>query len=444
MKNKSLISILLFILSVFPAEAQLLEYNIQDYKNTIVREYSATEVLAYFEDAADTGCFMFYSLDSSTALFFKCKPGWSVKDVRIMGGMAYFCGTDGGGKALIGCFDVAAVFAGTGVVNHVDLDWLPYPDGLVLATCLNRLDLFQPGAFTVMAMVGDAWYHNYSYQTSAIVSARLIMGTTWEIWQFINKDAYVKYTDIAYLDDLVVAVGTDSTDNGCLMKSFWPSFNFPNHPCTYRTAAKLSTLDLTGKVLASRSKTDMMNAAQHIFPPKPETMLHEVEFDPVTGLPAGTISTQRTSTLSPLGYAAYGWTLYELVSLEDGIFVLEQADHPTAVAGMNRWLLDFPAGYSGTLLDAWHLAGGDLHTMDNSPRGLVQASGVSPSNLYETFPDVCTHGTDKCAPAYTMPMVTGTASWSPVPVDEGAVSTNLSNNTFIPVILGGKSNILCD
>ena len=264
MKNKLLIYILLSFFCMVPAKAQVLEYYVQADDHAIVREFDTAEALAYVEDVSGQGYFMFYSYGSSFALKFQCLNGWSVKDVRIRDGKAYFCGTVAGHVALVGCFDVLAVFAGTDSVNYTLMDWMS-PDSLVLATSLNRLDLMPVGPRAVMAMVGDAWYQQYAYKTTAVVSA-YFTGSQWFIYQFVNKDAYVRYTDIAYLDNMIVAVGPDSTGKNCLMKSFHPYIDFPNNPFVFRAVSRLSYTSLVGKVLAGYVGANTMEVAQHVFP----------------------------------------------------------------------------------------------------------------------------------------------------------------------------------
>lgn len=433
---------MLAVLSMMHAKAQIFEYLNSASQNVIVRDCGPGEILSYMEDASGQGSFMYLKTGMPTSVF-PCLTDWTVRDVRVKDGEAYFCGTTTNRKALIGCFNIAAAFAGVGSVNYVTLNWLSFSDSNVLATDLKRLDLFSSGGRTVMAMVGDAMFNHPSYPTYTIVSAYFTAGA-WQVEQFVNKDVHTIYTDIACLDDMVVAVGTDTAGSNCLMKSFQLLPDFPSHPFTWRSMAKLSTTGLVGKVLAVKDGGNKMNVAQHIFPARPETILHRISFDPTTGLPATTITYQVTATGSALGYSAYGWTLHELVSNSNGVFVLERAEHPTAVTGMQRWLLNFKTNYLSTTLDAWQMIVGYFHTMDKNGTGYVQLAGSSSSSSYEVYGNVCTRPSPTCSPFFSMPLTVGSASWSLVEMDEGSLDSSYTALFYIPNISNVRRRKICE
>ena len=129
----------------------------QPPEGAIVRMVGDQRMLIYNEPEPGRGCFILRNDDTSPAKVLWLVDGVSVNDFEVMGGTAYFCGhyRDEDTMALIGMFDIDNVFGGGGV-SYGRVSLLNSAGDSVWLRRLDRLDVFDCGGDTVMAMVGVA------------------------------------------------------------------------------------------------------------------------------------------------------------------------------------------------------------------------------------------------------------------------------------------------
>jgi hypothetical protein len=306
--------------------------------NSIVRVWheheSEREVIIYNEETPGQGGFLLYTVGSATAQHIDLPAGISVKDFEIMGDEVWFCGVKditlptGGPAGVVGTFTIPPAFGGSGAVTYRSLD-ATMGDSYygVYVTGLSRLDLFQYGSMVVMAMVGDAYIYDEPAKTrSTVVSAYFTPGTPSSCFAcaLLEKDSTVVFTDIAAMDNVVTAVGTDINGKNLKAKTFHQNYDFPSMPVIYASIDSIVFYEPVGKALITHLDGDEVAVSQ--FDEKAYTMVHMLDF--TTGTAVATNQTRYTC--SPPVLYSVPWDMRELrYSLAtDNISVLEYGMRP--------------------------------------------------------------------------------------------------------------------
>ena len=306
--------------------------------NSIVRVWqeneSEREVIIYNEETPWRGGFLLYTVGSATAQHIDLPAGISVKDFEIMGDEVWFCGVKditlptGGPAGVVGTFTIPPAFGGSGAVTYCSLN-ATMGDSYygVFVTGLSQLDLFQYGSMVVMAMVGDAYIYDEPAKTrSTVVSAYFTPGTPSSCFAcaLLEKDSTVVFTDIAAMDNVVTAVGTDMNGNKLKAKTFYHNYDFPSMPVIYASIDSICLLNPVGTALITHLGEDRTAVSQ--YDKMAYTMLHMLDFSTGTAV----VTDPTRITVAPP--AAYGmpWDMRELrySSATDNINVLEYGMRP--------------------------------------------------------------------------------------------------------------------
>ncbi len=239
MKKLLILSVLFVSLTL---SAQVREFAISAFDNSIVREVNDTTVLIYAEESPTNASFLLYKEGTPMAKAFTLPNNLHVRDVRIWkGSLAYFCGTCDiytpavTKKVLVGWFDIAGVFAGTDLVRWTWFNLAISQE--IMPVEMRRLDLFEKNDTVCMAMVGDAVYIG---DIIATLMSAYNVGANWQAYTMVHKGTK-KYTDIVCLDNMVAAVGTYQADTGCVVNTFWPTLDFPAQSCYHMTKENAGT-----------------------------------------------------------------------------------------------------------------------------------------------------------------------------------------------------------
>ena len=404
------IVLIFFMLVATPAtHAQVREFQIGALQNSIVRSVYADYQLIYTQPTVDSGFFILYRAGDPTAQAFRVPDKWEIHDVRIHNGaQVFFCGRCGG-QALVGSFVIPVAFSGAGGLDYYLCGWSN--DGYVLPTDFQRLDLYRSGDTVCMAMTGTSMWFKTSPQPNTTVASAYFIGSTCYIRCYNNKGHYIKFTDVACLDDMIVAVGTDTSGNGCLVKTFGKWAEFPNHPLTPSYMVSLDYESPVGDVLAVHRGGDTAVLAQYNDNGTTvSTVLYDVPFSPFTGVPTMTSPGVRKSSMPT--YQPYGpsWRMLELNWLSGYAWLLQRSEYgvnPTL--GVIDWLVRVPFGGSGPVW-MWHPQSCNAQSLDiNVARHLPSLSGENTwLRLYDA---VWYPNSTACYDFWNSAFVPNTARW---------------------------------
>ncbi|MBR3435035.1 MAG: hypothetical protein IKG88_04000 [Bacteroidales bacterium] len=358
--------ILIFSMLIYsvPSVAQVREFQIGAQSNSIIRSVDDEHQLIYTEISSSEAYFILYRNGFSSAKAFKLPKGWQIHDVRIWNDAeAYFCGTVNGSSydGLVGMFDIYSTFYGSGGVNYTFIAGPAPPLFYVKVHDLKRLDLFissgQSGDTVNMAMVGLSTFFDPGTTMGTCIASAWFGGASWYLNIFYNKGYEFIYTDIACLDDVVVAAATDPVGQGCYVRSYHAISDFLDHQCMPSTLYGIDFQSPVGDVLISHIKDNRAAVVHYDDTPGigVSTVLHEVKIDPSTGQPQAAIPTWITTPASSIPFSS-SWNLLELdVDKNESPYLLQYADHPTsALTGIQDWMLKFRLQYSSYTAQAWH------------------------------------------------------------------------------------------
>ena len=361
--------ILIFTVLIYsvPSVTQVREFQIGARNNSIIRSVDDEHVLIYTQPVVDSGYFILYKRSDNTALAISLPIKWEIRDVRIHNGdEAYFCGTFGG-SGLVGMFNIASVFAGTDSINYFLCDWTS--NNYVLPTDLKRLDLYDEGGYVNMAMTGSSIWHISHWLPNTTVMSAYLNGLSWEYVCYPNKDLYMQFTDVACLDDIIVAVGTDDNGTGCYIKTFEKLSEFPKYPLDINHVAELNYDDPQGTVLVThRSDNTAILSQFNRGTSGIGTVFHQVPFSPSSGLPTMTlIDTWRSSPPATLPFGSM-WQMLELNWDVDNAWLLQKAEYAVSpVSGIADWLLKVPVGAPSVIGQRWNPHQCNAQSMDLLP-----------------------------------------------------------------------------
>lgn len=358
-----------------PLSAQIREFDLKATQNSIVRAIDDENQLIYTEVSPTESYFLLYHDGDPTALAFPLpsSPSMEIFDFRIVDDEVYFCGevyTGSPTLGLVGTFNIPTVFSGSGPVNFGVLGATSGNE--VTIESLRRLDLFQDGGLNCMAMVGDAQYEGMT--TYPVVSA-YFNGTNWNFWTDIQKD-YPRFTDIACLDNLIVAAGTFLFDSLCFVKSFWHNYDFPAQECNPYNVHYFTYGVVKGDVLIAKERADIAMLACYDVSSGTATVLQRTPFDATTGSPLPTCSAQVTIPSSPVPYGS-GQEMLELTVANGDIYLLQRTAYPGF--GILDWRLRTP--FPSPVIDAWYPLQGTQHSMDVTYALKTSAVNADSDNL---------------------------------------------------------------
>lgn len=432
MKHLSLILVCMLTLQNAPMAQNVYEIPNLAAKDAIVRCVNNKLTLLYRESKTGQNSFVIY--DGSTNVAVHHLPvGLSVRDIVIYNETAYFCG-DQGGSGVVGYFDVIQAHAsGTATIEYaVTAPILPSPSNTLSldAKTFSRLDVFTVGSQVYFAAVGETIIDYYHYPSTTILCAHHPAGTpTWYFYYYYNKDAFIRYTDIAVLDNVIAAVGTDSTGTGCYVNTFLKTVNFPANVLITDIVQKIDIgTPLTGEPLATALPGNRMAVAQ-FSQNSVSTFLHRLQVSA-----AGAVTAYDYTSLTPssaLPHSGHPWSLLDLAynAPYDSIYLLQHANLP-GYAGFDYWMFTFPVNVvlhsvSGTLLHEGNEQSLDLNLL-NRP----VTAGISPySNL--NFYIFVLPGTRYCWETIPFAVNDKTPTISYVDVDDKTIPDNPTNNTFV-------------
>lgn len=355
------------LLSCLSLRAQVYEVPFNLSMGSIVRWWSDSTVLVYIDSLGESSGFLLYTQGQPVAQFADIPSSVVVHDLRIEGDEAYFCGTKLG-VAMTGCFNIPSLFFGGVPIHYTSF----MADAFLTYVDFKRLEVFPFLGLNYLALVGETMMGPIPNTTVASV---VFTGTGWYRWNLYNKDTVVRYTDITCLDDMVVAVGTRADHQGCCIRTFLKTMNFPSNPFVVPTAA---TVVISGdpaveKVFARQLTMNRMALAYHSG--KPNTWLHDITFSSITGLPVTTPSSFFFSPTSGYPYTA-GWNLRELACRRGMLFLQEDAAH--LGSGMQSWLLEWDPTLVMPQFICWSFLPTWLHSSD------VEGIGDRPITSGET------------------------------------------------------------
>ena len=361
--------ILIFTVLIYsvPSVAQVRKFQIGARDNSIIRSVDDEHVLIYTQPVVDSGYFILYKRSDNTALAISLPIKWEIRDVRIHNGdEAYFCGTDGS-RGLIGMFDIPQFFFGNVGINYTTFGWSWL--GYVWPTDLKRLDLYEDGTQVHMAMTGSSIWHIRHQLPATTVMSAYFDGSNWNWVGYPNKDLYMQFTDVACLDDIIVAVGTDRDGTGCYMKTFEKLPEFPKYPLDINHMTELNYDDPQGTVLVTHRLDNTAILSQFNRGTSGiGTVFHQVPFSPSSGLPTMTlIDTWRSSPPATLPFGSM-WQMLELNWDVDNAWLLQKAEYAVSpVSGIADWLLKVPVGAPSVIGQRWNPHQCNAQSMDLLP-----------------------------------------------------------------------------
>ena len=349
----------------FVSHAQIRRFDVNSAINNIIREMGGDSMLVYTEVSPTESYFLLYVEGEASSKAFRLAPAPSfleVYDVRIWGKYAYFCGSialgTGGNKGLVGRFNIQSVFSGTDYVEYGIFDSVTNQDFHMKS--LRRMDIYSSGGYDCMAMVGVA---EYSGQTIYPVASAYVSGGSWHFHSAGQKNRH-KFTDIACLDNLIVATGLNVEDSLCFVDSFWPYIDFPAHECDPGHVHDFTYGKAVGSPLIAHVKYDDAVLSFFNNPTRVSTVVLYQPFDTPTGKPLS--SNKAVETTPPSTVVSYNssWTLLELTVVDGDAFLLQHAAYPVAPSPSTLYDWRLRTQFTLPVIDAWSPKEGTFCSMD--------------------------------------------------------------------------------
>ena len=235
MKNKLLAFVIVMVLAALSQriQAQNIIAEIPDKisKESIVREYDRYNFIVYNNEGG--GHNSFNLIDFSTNVCHTMYvPYLEVKDMEVVGGMAYFCGT-WGSNPVAGWFNITRLFFYGDVIYYVFVPpalpcsyFQPPTNETVLS--LDRLDIVDYGpASSHLVMIGSALCTGVGTPTQCIVEV-FNDGTGWNVAYQVEHEDIFHYDDIAVTANKIVVVGHKKYTEGEYITEFSPLLGVNN------------------------------------------------------------------------------------------------------------------------------------------------------------------------------------------------------------------------
>ena len=341
MKGKHFIFIALILACAYNAHAQVQSFPLDASLNSIVRSLGDQSTLMYTEDASGTAWFVLHHDGYGVAQAFQLPSGIRVRDLRIWGdSLACFCGTGQLGSSvygLVGMFNINDVFNGVAPVNYGLIDWMGSD---IHPHDLKRLDLFKCASDSLcMAMIGNAEFYKYAPVNTTTVVSAYFDGASWKICSMVRKPSETRFTDIACLENVIVAAASGTSGQGCSIKAFWPVFGFPAHPVSPQTLTSIDFGSPVGDVLVTQERGNTAIVAHYDTTSGTSSVFHRVGFTSSSGLPIAPFDTWVTSPSSTVAYST-SWTMFDLESDGDTVSLLQHAAYPVSLSSsVNDWIV---------------------------------------------------------------------------------------------------------
>ena len=449
--NKCLILALLFVGS-FAARSQVMEYDIRADVNSIIRTVNDSSILIYAQENSTLSHFVLVNEVTGQSLAFVMPGNVIVHDFRVYGGRdVYFCGTDGS-NAVVGKYEIQGVFfLGGGVLCWSVMSYFPYPpnnyiSNLVWVQDFTRLSLYEVGGQVCMAMVGDASFDEVIPQPKTVVASAYHDGVQWHAFVDGSKPYdVIRFTDIACLDDVIVAVGTHINNSGCYIKSYEKVLNFPGNPFFPSSCFKISFKSPVGDVLVTQYAGNVASVAHYDL--SGSTVLHRVGFDVVGAIPTMAAATWRTIPSSAYPYSS-SWMMYELGTTPSTIpnrhnYLLQKTDYPVDPAPAPQpWLVRFDNVLSSGAMQAavleYHSCSLDIENTGLYPR----VSGHRPNvTVYDPITNMMEN---RCKSPSLLDVEYSSAPVEKPRAYDGAVSTQGPGFIYPVTILDVQRIMICD
>ncbi|MBR3725564.1 MAG: hypothetical protein IKN11_09290 [Bacteroidales bacterium] len=346
---------------------------------SLVQDWRTGNAIGYMEDPTGDGYFF---LKGNGILVTRAAfpSGITVNDFRINNDSVFFCGVDNtSSHGIVGFFDIASLFAGTGSFNYSTLNTsVSTPTSLHFDPYPKRMDLFTFGGSTHIAFVGDMLITNSSSGTTATstIGCAYWDGTNWNMDFHINSVGNLKYTDIAASCSYVAAVATNGSPD-YLVQVFKLSNDFVTTPLNFGNVFQVSSFAPLGDILLDDiSATDFVLAYHYNDGGVPCTKLQQFRVIPATM----TIALQLT-LLTPLGMASphysssgamkrlcYDNSVPRILLLQDAI--------TTTVPSVESSIFSYtPSGIATGHVDVSYFPGTVLDRMDVKTTGGYWATG---------------------------------------------------------------------
>ena len=420
------------------AEAQVYESSVLSGQGQIVRRASVKEELVYMKGTNGMGYFVL--VENGGMAWFELLKGMDVKDFEMDGNMVYFCGSMGS-HALVGLFDYDKVFRQGGAYEYVLCNSSTTNENYYVKVGeFSRLDYFYDNGTLNLALIGSGVIDQFLFLNRTIVTSVNISGSTWNFHYYYNKDGLIRYTDIACLDNVVVAVGTDSNGYHCMAKAFVQQQNFPLYFLGGTTAQRIDFIGDGKEPLITRVGVDMA-VVTHYIDHHITTVAHRLAFNSVTGDATPyeqSLFYTYVSTL-PMNY----FQMYDLRNDHIGqyVYVMEYSDMGTAT--MTNNVLEIPISGSPTSLPVIEAPVGRQVSFDCnrtiSPRFALAGYGTGGalSVYYNMLP------TWQCMPVTQMTVRYGTPTIESVMSNPEAPGTYYKPNPVKPTIYKNDMTDIC-
>lgn len=433
MKNRLLSIVLMLLFPIISGAQQVWQLPGEVAKDAIVRSVDSRLTLLYREGGSGRNAFLVYD-GTATVSVFALPTRMSVRDVVVRNGVAYFCGMCGGDGA-VGFFDVVDAYTnGSTMMNYAFTAPFNYSGAYMEPYEFTRLDVFEYAGLVHFAAVENTIVDaQYLYPSSTILSAFLAPGgTAWNCRFLYNKDALLRYSDIACLDSVIVAVGCDSYNTGCYVKTYLrtPFFVTMANALTPSQAQRVATLPTEGPVLVEKIHAGDFATAQ-FSQLKTATVLQRLRI-----MTDGTLSAFSASSVTPLSaltYAGYPWQLHDMVfdRLTMTIQLLERSDMPGTMAGFAPWKLMFPMMATATLVDGILLSDGDELSMDIDVSTSLPISAGKSSAGWLNFYKYILPNTTRCWSRYSFGVSNASPTIANVGEDDGTVDCFPTNILYV-------------
>ncbi len=329
---------------------------------SIVRVWHGDEMVIYNHDSGGKGQFILWSNGATVGQLFDLPyVNAEVLDFEILEDTVMFCGVysnpafpGAGTCGFVGRFEISSAFAGAGPVEFTALiNWinLPYgaPTEAIFIRNLKRIDVFKNDTVgAVAALIGDSYvYTDRMYERVSVLSAYRMSPIHWQVYSTVPKDGRKVFTDIAVLDDMVVAAGHGISNTHCITRAYHKTYAFPSNPFVNFWFDSIYTAGYTpvDDVLAAHVEGNVMALAQ--FNTRPRTILHVLEFNTVTGHPTQ-FTSSRVTDIHGCNTVTCPWRLDGLrySPTNNTLHILERGMLPGDVT-MNSLLWTFPLMYGG-------------------------------------------------------------------------------------------------
>ena len=313
----------------------------------------------------------------------------TINDFEIIDDEVWFCGVykntfyTGGSAGIIGHFNIPTMFEGSSDIEYALLNhWLPGPipitDEELYIRGLTKIDVFRDPTFGIVAaMIGDVYlYHSAMYERVSVVSVHLLPNK-WYVHSTFPKDGRKVFTDIAVLENMVVAAGHGLSNTHPITKTFRKTFDFPHYPYDIYSFDSINCFGFnpTGEVLACHVFDNVIALSQLDY--NAGTFLHVFSFNTTTGHPQQ-YTDSRITRFSGCEITNCPWELDDLrySTVSKKIFILERGLLYGETA-TNSLLWTFPLLYSGeSTAFCQELLGLTQTSMDVEIDGYPVTSGI--------------------------------------------------------------------